>query len=71
MLIFTDRSRLDHAHTVTDHAGVILIVGFEFRNPSKHLPIERVNNRTLNLDDHGLIHLIADHTSNPFTPFIC
>jgi hypothetical protein len=71
MLIFTDRPRLDHAHPVADLAGIVLIVGLEFRHPSKHLPIERVNNRTLNLDDHSLIHLIADHTPNPFTPFIC
>jgi hypothetical protein len=42
----------------------------EFRHPSKHLPIERVNNRTLNLDDYGLVHLIADHTPNPFTPLV-
>jgi hypothetical protein len=30
-----------------------------------------MNDRPLNLDDHGLIHLIADHTPNPFTPLIC
>jgi hypothetical protein len=68
VLILTYRPRLDHAHTVANLAGVILIVSLEFRHPTKHLPIERVNNRTLNFDDHGLVHLIADHTPNPFTP---
>jgi hypothetical protein len=70
MLIFADRSGLDHAHTVTDFAGVILIVRLEFCHPSKHFPIERVNHRTLDFDDHGLVHLIADHTPNPFTALI-
>jgi hypothetical protein len=70
MLIFTDWPRLDHAHTVADSTRIVLIVSLEFRDPPKHLPIERVNHRTLNLDDYGLIHLIADHTPNPFTPFI-
>jgi hypothetical protein len=71
MLVLTDRSRFDHAHTVADLAGVILVMGLEFGDPSKHFPIEWVNNRTLDFDNHGLIHLIADHTSDPLAPFIC
>jgi hypothetical protein len=70
MLIFTDGPGLDHAHAVAYFAGIILIVRLECCHSSKHFPVEWVNHRTLDFDDHGLIHLIADHTPNPFTPFI-
>ena len=71
MLIFTDRPGPDHTDSVTDLAGIILIVRFEFRHTSKHLSIERVNDRTLDLYDHRLIHLITDHLPDPLTPRIC
>ena len=58
------RTRLADSHLVSDAAGVLLVVSHVLPGPLNTLPVKGVLRKTGDLDDHRLVHLIADHYSH-------
>src|ERR1700759_3291595 len=56
-----ERAGLHQQHTVADATLVGLVVGLEPGRPAQDLAVERVLDPVLDGDDHGLVHLVADH----------
>src|SRR5919206_2012735 len=55
------RAGLHHQNPVADAARVLLVVHLQLPRPADHLAVEGVLDAVLHLDDHGLVHLVADH----------
>src|SRR5947208_8592903 len=62
-LVPGERARLLDAHPVADLALVLLVVGHEAGAPPQVLAVQRVHDQPLDLDNRGLVHLVADHDS--------
>src|SRR6266850_2956634 len=60
-LVPGERARLLDAHPVADLALVLLVVRHEAGSPPQVLAIQRIHHQPLDLDDGGLVHLVADH----------
>src|SRR5690349_9777318 len=54
------RTRLHQQHPVADAARVLLVVRLQLAGTPHDLAVERVLDPVLDLDDHGLVHLVAD-----------
>src|SRR5690606_16718117 len=54
------RAGLVDEHEIADAGGVLLVVGLHLRRTAHDLAVERVLHAVLDLDDDGLIHLVAD-----------
>src|SRR4051794_23229135 len=55
------RTGLHHQNPVADAARVLLVVHLELAGATENLAVERVLDAVLDLDDDGLVHLVADH----------
>src|SRR4051794_20727318 len=55
------RPGLHDLHAVTDAGDVLLVVHLELVRPADDLAVEGVLHTVLDLDDDGLLHLVADH----------
>src|SRR4051794_8363401 len=56
-----ERTGLHQEHAVTDPACVLLVVHLELAGAPQNLAVEGVLDAVLDLDDNGLVHLVADH----------
>src|SRR3954462_171529 len=56
-----ERTGLHQQHAVTDAARVLLVVHLELAGAAQNLAVEGVLDAVLDLDDDGLVHLVADH----------
>src|SRR5689334_17092559 len=54
------RPGLHQEDAVADAGGVLLVVGLELARAAQDLAVERVLHAVLDLDDDGLVHLVAD-----------
>jgi hypothetical protein len=68
VLVLADRPSFDHTHTISDAAGILLVMGLELRHAPEHLMIDGVHDLTLNRHDDRLIHLVVYHPPDPFSP---
>jgi hypothetical protein len=68
VLVFADRSGLDHPDAVSDIARVLLVMGLEFRQTPEHLVINGMHDLTLDRHNDGLGHLVANDAPHPFSP---
>src|SRR5271165_1947294 len=59
------RPGLHQQHTVTDAAGVGGVVRLVLLGTAQNLAVLGVRNMVLDLDDDGLVHLVADHVAFP------
>src|SRR5512134_182277 len=71
MLVLADGPGLDHAHTVSDIAGVLLVMGLQLCHAAEHLVVDGMHDLTLDRHDDGLIHLVANNAPNPLSPLDC
>src|SRR4051812_50112138 len=55
------RPGLHDLHAVTDAGDVVLVVGLQLARAADDLAVEAVLHTVLDLDDDGLLHLVADH----------
>src|SRR5437868_3905755 len=55
------RAGLHHQHPVAGAARVLLVVRLQLPGTAQDLAVQRVLDPVLDLDDHGLVHLVADH----------
>src|SRR5689334_17141776 len=55
------RSGLHDLHAVADAGNVLLVVRLELARAPDDLAVEAVLHTVLDLDDDGLLHLVADH----------
>src|SRR3954451_15958466 len=55
------RPGLHDLHAVTDAGDVLLVVGLQLARAPDDLAVEAVLHAVLDLDDDGLLHLVADH----------
>src|SRR3954471_10830210 len=55
------RPGLHDLHAVTDAGDLLLVVGLQLAGATDDLAVEAVLHAVLDLDDDGLVHLVADH----------
>src|SRR5690606_11263555 len=55
------RPGLHEDHPVADAALVVLVVRLQLAGAAHDLAVQRVLDPVLDLDHHGLVHLVADH----------
>lgn len=67
MLILTDRTGLDELNPIPDFAHVALVMSLQLGQPTKHLLVDGVDHRTLDGNDDGLVHFVADDIAVPLT----
>src|SRR4051812_25805067 len=58
-----ERPGLHQQHPVADPARVLLVVRLQLAGTADDLAVQRVLDAVLDLDDDGLLHLVADHVS--------
>src|SRR6478735_10864094 len=58
-----ERARLHDHHAVADAGGVLLVVGLDLARAADDLAVEGVLDVVLDLDDDGLVHLVAHHVA--------
>src|SRR5262249_53764671 len=63
-----DGPGLNHAHTIANTAGILLIMGFKLRHAPEHLVINGMHDLTLDRHDDRFIHLVADDAPDPLSP---
>src|SRR4051812_42267991 len=56
-----ERAGLHQEDPVADAARVLLVVHLELAGAAQNLAVEGVLDAVLDLDDDGLVHLVADH----------
>src|SRR4029077_10542702 len=59
------RPGLHQQHTIADAAGVLGVVRLVLLGTAQHLAVLGVLDVVLDLDDNGLVHLVADHETFP------
>ena len=68
MFIFTDRSRLHDFHLVADTRRIVFIMGLESGQPSRHFSVQWMRHQPRHGNDHGFVHVVADHSSIRYAP---
>src|SRR5690606_1705622 len=58
-----ERAGLVDEHEITDAGRVLLVVGLHLRRTAHDLAVQRVLHAVFDLDNDGLVHLVADHVA--------
>ena len=70
MLVLADWARFTQLNPIPDFAQIPLIMGLQLRDPAENLLIHWMNDRSLDGNNDGFIHLVTDDISVPLTSML-